>query len=296
MGTTRTVETGTRAGRKPPGPGVGNPPSPATGEFRRVRTRRTFEEVISQVRELLFRGSLKPGDRLPPERELSTLLGVGRPALREALRALEVSGLIVLRKGKTGGAFIAESTPGVVVGGMSDMLRLGSVSVEELFEAREWFLSALVRPACRRITLPAIRALEENVAGAERLHAEGRFQERIALNFEFYGMLAKATRNPVAMMVVQGLTQTLRSLIDKVGSDLSPNFFGNRRDLLKALAARDEDAAARIMAHIVKSTEQTYKRLVKARLEPVAQTAAPAVPRRAPRGTAAAVRRPARSG
>ena len=58
-------------------------------EFKVVSTRRTFEEVTDQVRELLLGGSLQPGDRLPAERELSKMLGVGRPALREALRALE---------------------------------------------------------------------------------------------------------------------------------------------------------------------------------------------------------------
>src|SRR3982751_343053 len=90
-------------------------------EFRQVQIRRTFEEVAAQVRGMLFDGSLRPGDRLPPERELAVTLGVGRPALREALRALEVGGLLELRKGKTGGAFISSGDHRVVSGGMSDM-------------------------------------------------------------------------------------------------------------------------------------------------------------------------------
>lgn len=240
--------------------------APAPTEFRVVQTRRTFEEVTAQVREMLFDGSLRAGDRLPPERELSKMLGVGRPALREALRALEVSGLIELRKGKTGGAFISTGNMRAVTGGVSDMLRLRNVTVEELFEAREWILSALIRPACRRITAAEVRHLRDNVAMAEQLHAQGRYEERIDANFEFYGLLAEATRNPVAVVVIRGSTDVLRSLIHAVGSDLSPNFFGNRLELLKALEARDEDAAVRVMTRIVKATEQTYKRLVEERM------------------------------
>lgn len=249
-------------------------------EFRLVQTRRTFEEVTAQLRELLFGGSLRPGDRLPPERELSELLGVGRPALREALRTLEVSGLIELRKGKTGGAFVTSGNPRVVSSGMSDLLRMGNVSVEQLFEAREWILSALVRPACRRVTAEELEQMRENISVAERLHAEGRYDERIERNFEFHTLVAMATQNPFAIIAVRGLTDALRSLIDKVGSDLAPTFFSNRRELIKALEARDEEAATKAVARMVKATEMTYKRLAQEKASIAARAAGNAPPLR----------------
>ncbi len=233
--------------------------------FRQVHTRRTFEEVAAQVREMMFGGSLRPGDRLPPERELAILLGVGRPALREALRALEVGGLIELRKGKSGGAFISSGSQRVVSAGMSDMLRLRSVPISELFEAREWIMSSLVRPACLRITPEEVKALRENIDRAEQLHTQGRYEERINANFEFHALLARATRNSVAEMVMRGLSDSLRSLIHQVGSDLAPNFFSLRRSLLQAIEQHDEAAAAQRMAEIVKSTEETYLRLAQTR-------------------------------
>lgn len=256
-----------------------------------MQIRRTFEEVAAQVRGMLFDGSLRPGDRLPPERELAITLGVGRPALREALRALEVGGLLEFRKGKTGGAFISAGDHRVVSGGMTDMLRLGSVAVEELFEAREWILSSLVRPACRRITAAEVQRLKDNVAEAERLHEQGRFDERIDKNFEFHSMLAEATRNAVAVMVVRGMSDALRSLIHQVGSELSPNFFAHRRELIRALELRDEEAAARKTAAIVKETEKTYKRLAQERLaQATARRPAAATP---PVKAARSVRTPA---
>jgi DNA-binding FadR family transcriptional regulator len=234
--------------------------------FRIVKTKRTFEGVTEQVREMIFLGSLKAADRLPPERDLAVMLGVGRPALREALRALEVSGLIELRKGKTGGAFIASGERDMVSVSMSDMLRLRNTSVAELFEAREWILSSLVRPACRRITPAEIQGLYDNVKLAEQLHKESRFDERIATNFEFHNLLAQATRNHIAVAVLEGMTVALRGLIHKVGTDLGPKFFSRRRRLIKALEERDEESAARRMAEIVKATELTYMKLAQERM------------------------------
>ncbi len=233
--------------------------------FRQVHTRRTFEEVAAQVREMMYDGSLRPGDRLPPERELAILLGVGRPALREALRALEVGGLIELRKGKSGGAFISSGSQRAVSSGMSDMLRLRSVPISELFEAREWIMSSLVRWACLRITPEEVRALAENIDRAEQLHTQGRFDARINTNFEFYSLLARATRNSVAEMMMRGLSDSLRSLIHQAGPDLAPNFFTLRRSFLQAIEAHDEAAAAKRMVEIVKSTEETYQRLAQTR-------------------------------
>ena len=233
--------------------------------FKTIQTRRTFEEVTDQVRELLFDGTLKPGDRLPAERDLAKLLGVGRPALREALRALEASGLIDLRKGKTGGAFISTGRPSVVSDGMSDLLQLSSISVKELFEARQWIQTSLARIACQRITDADLAELRANIALGEQLHAAGNARERTTVNIEFHNILARATRNAVVVMVIRGLTDALRALIRQVGTAPSRGTFLHRREFLKALEARDEDAAAKGMQKILKDTEAMYQSLADAR-------------------------------
>src|ERR1700721_1101567 len=76
--------------------------------FRPIRTRRAFEEICERIREQLALGVLKPGDKLPPERDLAQQLGVSRNVLREALRTLEMAGVLRLQKGVKGGAFVRE--------------------------------------------------------------------------------------------------------------------------------------------------------------------------------------------
>lgn len=214
---------------------------------------------------MLLNGSLRPGDRLPAERELAQTLGIGRPALREALRALEASGLIELRRGKNGGAVISTGNQSVVSNGMLDLLSLGSVSITELFEARRWIQTSLVRVACARASDDDFLRLRENVARAEQLHLEGRADERVEVNLQFHGLLAEATRNRVALLVSQALTDALRNVIKQVGTDPVPTLFKDRRALIKALEARDQEAAAKAMEKILTVVEKSYKRLAEER-------------------------------
>ena len=228
---------------------------------------RTFDEAAEKVRDLLFNGALLPGDRLPPERELCTLLGISRPALREALRALEAGGLLEMRPGKYGGTFITAGKASVVSGAMSDLLRLGSVSIAELFEARRWIQGAVVRAACARLTEAQIDALEQNVDDAEVAHAEGRFDDRIRINVEFHNMLADGAANSAAAIVVRGLTHAWQALMAAVGSDQVTGGIAYRRDLIRALRARDENAAADALSMILRTSEALYKELAKRRVQ-----------------------------
>ncbi|MGH3627928.1 MAG: FadR/GntR family transcriptional regulator, partial [Sciscionella sp.] len=70
--------------------------------FNRVKTRRGFEYIYEQVRNAIAEGRLRPGDRLPAEREMAEIFGVSRHGVREAIRGLESTGLVESRPGVTG--------------------------------------------------------------------------------------------------------------------------------------------------------------------------------------------------
>src|ERR1700748_1242388 len=181
--------------------------APATPSFRPIRTRRAFEEICERIREQLALGVLKPGDKLPAERELAQQLGVSRNVLREALRSLEMAGIVKLQKGVKGGAFVREGDTGRMNVVMRDMLSLGTISVRELSEARIDVLDLVVRLACANARQPDFEALEANIERTELATREGRLLDRVECSREFYKLLAASTGNKVIAMIMDSVNE-----------------------------------------------------------------------------------------
>lgn len=229
------------------------------------RPRRTFEEVAAQLREMLVSGQLKPGDRLPSERDLSAQLGVSRSALREALRMLENNGMLELRKGKTGGAFVSSGGAQAMSGQMLDLLRLGNISITELTEARVWIEEIVVRIACERATEQDFQEMEENLKLAKALYAQGRYVEKSDVNIEFHNILARATRNPLLVMNMRTITDLVRHFTHSVGTEKTPLGLSERKQLIQAMRNRDAAAAAKVLINLMKRWERLSIRVAKAK-------------------------------
>src|SRR5262247_1059084 len=119
------------------------------------------ELVVQRIKDLLARGELKAGSRLPPERELAELLNISRPALRTALKALSAMGIIRAKPGA--GTYIAESLPEIFAEPMHFMTLINNTSVEELFEARRIIEAGLAELAAERASDADVAALIEEV-------------------------------------------------------------------------------------------------------------------------------------
>jgi len=229
--------------------------------FEPIAPSRAFEEIAAQIRELVATGRLKPGDRLPAERDLSAKFKVSRNTLREALRALELSGMIELRKGAAGGAFVLPGNSGVVVNGLRDLYHLGAIKPEHLTEARVWLSEIVVRVACERLTEEDLKALEANVAQATKADKAGNFQERADLHREFHNLLAAATRNPIIEITMEGVMEVMREFVKAIGPSDNPYTLPSRRRLLKHLRARDADAAVAEMNKFLERLQANYMEL-----------------------------------
>jgi GntR family transcriptional repressor for pyruvate dehydrogenase complex len=223
---------------------------PATPRFRPIHTRRAFEEICERIREQLALGMLKPGDKLPPERDLAQQLGVSRNVLREALRSLEMAGVLRLQKGVKGGAFIQEGDTGRMNDVMRDMLSLGTISVRELSEARIHVLDLVVGLACANARQANLDALEANIERTELATKEGRLLDRVECSREFYKLLAASTGNKVIAMIVDSVTEIhMRFVYAKVASSgiAMSRLAERRRQLLSAIAGRNVPLASRLM-------------------------------------------------
>jgi len=171
--------------------------------FTPLKNKKIFEQISDQIRELIFSGVLKPGDRLPSEKELSNQFKTGRTVVREALRTLEQAGLIYVRQGSEGGAFIKDVESTVITRSFSDMIRLGGIPIQHLTEARLGIEKMVLDFALDRITKEDLNLLKMNIEESEKLISEGA--RATDNHIEFHLLLAKMTKNRVFELILESI-------------------------------------------------------------------------------------------
>jgi GntR family transcriptional regulator, transcriptional repressor for pyruvate dehydrogenase complex len=219
------------------------------GLFSKVSMARASADVVTQIRAAMESGELQAGDRLPPERELAALLGVSRVTVRDALRILEANGLVVVRVGARGGAFVTAPEPVHISEQLTNMLMMSPVTAGDITEARMIFELGALELVCARATAEDLDALKEICDRSEEAVARGSFD--VALSAEFHTRLARSAHNLAVELITEAFQEPmLRSLqraksIDPHMGD--PGVFEHRR-IVAAIECRDADSAKTIMA------------------------------------------------
>jgi GntR family transcriptional repressor for pyruvate dehydrogenase complex len=225
------------------------------GIFAPVVVSRASTAIVDQIRSAIVSGRLAQGERLPPERTLAEQFGVSRVTVRDALRGLEAMGLIEVRVGARGGAFVTVPTGSLVGQTMSDMMLMSAVTPDDIVEARLIVELGTVSLACAR-------ASDEDVAGLRQLCEHGRAQLRAGtytreLSWEFHSRLALAAHNPA----IEGLTHSFRSTLSmhpiraREGAKAHGMTVEEHVRSVEALERRDaEEARREIAAHLLRGT------------------------------------------
>ena len=155
---------------------------PVIEPIRRVKL---YEEVASRTRDLIVSGELRPGQALPSERKLAEQFKVGRAVIREAIRRLEVSGLVESRHG--GGNYVREVTVEHLVAPIATVLNDMGDLREELMDARLFFEPQIAREAAKRATPEDLRQLEEVIRRQEDRAMDGkRLRKRTRSFIDFW--------------------------------------------------------------------------------------------------------------
>ncbi len=218
-------------------------------EIRPVSRRKLHEQVAESLRTLVTEGKLKPGDALPPERDLARQFRVSRVTVREALRVLQMWGLVEARHG--GGNFVREMSLEHVVGPLAAIIQHNRGLRDELLDARSIFEPAICRLAAERCTEQDLARIEAILE--QQIQRVNRGELAVEEDSEFHLALAEATGNRVVVQVIQTindllLESRLRSL--KTPERPQRSLEGHRR-IVAALRARDANAARQAMqAHI----------------------------------------------
>ena len=227
--------------------------------FQEISRSKVSVSIINQIRDAILSGQLKPGDRLPHERELLSRFGVSRYTLREALRTLETMEFIDIRKGAGGGPVVREVGMGFTRQAIANFLHFQDLSIADLSEVRRLIEPYLARTMAERISDEDIDYLASlNEACAKTLD---RGEDIVGGEHEvdFHVHMARATGNPVLMMILDFVNKLLVEYKFKVkpGPDFSRRVVQAHERILEALRARDGEAAARAMYdHVVDVEEE----------------------------------------
>lgn len=241
---------------EPPAPGKAAATSP-----RRQTKRPT--EIAESLKDLIVWHGLKPGDRLPQERELMNLFKASKSSVREALGALQAQGLLRTRTGPGGGAFIAE------VEGRRAMELLGSYfffkqpTIADIYQLRRLLEPEMAASLVGRLGGEDYQRLEATISRYDHPPANigEEYQQRLA-ELEFHGVLAELCPNSVLGFFCAFLQNLLRSLsickriYDKPNPALRETGLSYQVRLLGALRAEDEDAVRTIMYQHMCAAEQ----------------------------------------
>lgn len=228
--------------------------------FSPVSANRVSAMIVEQIRTLIRDGTLKPGDRLPSERELGQRFGVSRVVLREAMRILEGNGLITMRVGARGGAFVTAPTSAHIGEGIADMLTLSDVTATDVTEARRILEIGYVPLVCERADETDIADLLEICDRADAALADGHYP--VSLSAEFHIRVAKATHNSAIEMLTRSFQGPIVMSLQRA-QDHDPRVgvkgAAEHRQFVNAVKNRDVATAEAVMRKHLDRTAQRVR-------------------------------------
>ncbi|MCB2191765.1 MAG: FadR family transcriptional regulator [Deltaproteobacteria bacterium] len=228
--------------------------------FSPVKSKRTFEEVSANIKELILDGTLKVGDRLPPETQLAQQFNVGRQTIREALRLLELSGFITVQRGGGGGTIIKDTILRRISDLFIDAFRMRRVGIEAITQARLEVERIILDYALNNATQQDLGKLRDNVEQAQKLIDTGQLATEA--NAQFHGLLAKATGNPVFVMVLESIMAVHLDFLTRVpaGLETSAKVVKAHELLVEAIENGDRAKAQSLLEdHLTEVRERLHQ-------------------------------------
>lgn len=214
--------------------------------FRPLEKLRYSEKISEMIREKIIRESIAVGTLLPTEVEMAAEFEVSRTVIREALRILEVSGLVNIKKGPTGGIFVTDKYAKPIRNSLSNLVSSGEVGVDHLFDVRMLIEPQVAYEAALHATeedIETLRALfvdsETHIDNANRLKKN---------NLNFHLMLARASGNPIFAVLLEAVFHILVEMsLSFRDLDQEKYFFNIHKKIFEAIEKKDASDAKRRM-------------------------------------------------
>lgn len=228
-----------------------------------IQRRKLYQDVVERLMLRIQSGEIRPGDHLPPERELMDVYGVGRPAVREALQALERSGIVEISHGERAKVVVPTARDLIlqIASGTRHLLQSQPDMLDHLKEARLFLEVGTARMAAQRAGPQDIEALRARIE--DQRAALTQMERFLACDMAFHREIARVSGNPIFPAVIEAVFQWAgdyyRPLVRAPGAEQLT--LQEHTRLVDAIAAHDPDAAEEaVRAHVTRSNE-LYRRI-----------------------------------
>lgn len=187
--------------------------------FTPIKNIKVYEQVIEQIKDMIADGILKKGDKLPSERDLTTQLGVSRASIREAIRSLEIIGIVESRQGE--GNFIRNSFQDTLFEPLSIMFMLNGCKLKEIFELRKVIEIETAALAAENVTEYELNDMLDLINKMKNSENE---DERVIYDSKFHYKIAEASRN----LLIVNILNTVSTLMDSFIKDARKIIINNK--------------------------------------------------------------------
>ena len=222
-----------------------------------VAAKRNFEIIEASIRREIYNGALIPGQKLPNEFELAKQFNVGRSAVREALKVLELAGLLVVRRGYNGGTFVAPPDFEEASEAITLTFQPGHMALDQLLEACQTIEPRAAELAATRASGIEIDELEELVQRIEKcVHLPARYLTGIV---DFHLSVAEMAHNSVFTLALQAMRLNLIQELNRLigNQQLRVTIILQLKDIWKAISNHDALQAGQLMhTHLNHLNEQ----------------------------------------
>ncbi len=227
--------------------------STLNAELQTVRRNKVYEEVARQIERLILK-KLQPGDKLPSERELAETLGVSRSSIRDAIRSLELIGMVEPRQGA--GTIVRQISSDALVNPLADARKRKEEVIGELLDFRKMLEPPLAARAASHVSADEVSEMEEILERQQEKLRGG--ESTIDEDSEFHYAIALASGNSVVLKVLDTLMDLLRDTRERslqVEGRPQKSLAGHRR-ILAAIKRHDPEAAKAAMRRHIEDVEE----------------------------------------
>ena len=228
--------------------------------FEPIRPKKISEEIVSQIKQLIAQGDLKPGDRIPSERDLATMLGVSRPSVREAIMVLEAMGFLDSRQG--GGTFVKALTEASIMDPLAKLVeKRDPALLRSLAEVRMGLEGWSAYLAAQRANVEDISELRKIYAVMEKQAARGGWNSEV--DAEFHYAITAASHNSLQMHVLDSIHSLFHATIQVALMEFYQEqghiqlLLTHHREIMEAIADHQpERAREKMMDHLAMVEEK----------------------------------------